>query len=85
MKIYLDNIDITEDIQKQTPVPHLSGGVYPNMGTKWYNMLSIVQNHPELATSFSKGGLHSFRIEDAPGYGFSAKVILRLCYSARNS
>ena len=56
MKIYLDNIDITEDIQKQTPVPHLSGGVYPNMGTKWYNMLSIVQNHPELATSFSKGG-----------------------------
>lgn len=85
MRIYLDNVDITGDLMKQTEVPNLSGGVYPNMGKKWYNLLPIIEKHTELKPFFSSGGLHHLKIEDDPGYEFKAKIILRMCYSARNS
>lgn len=85
MKYYLDGVDVTADIEAQTPLPNLQGGVYPNDRTKWYDLLSIVNKHPELRTSFfGKGGLHTFRIEGATTDSYDAKIILRLTYSARN-
>lgn len=85
MIILLDDVDITDDIQAQASIPNLSGGVYPNTGTRWFNLIPIIQNHPELTSFFSSGGLHTLKIQDDPGYQFDAKIILRLCYSARNS
>lgn len=85
MKIFLDSVNITADIQAQTPIPDLQGGVYPNIGTKWYDLIRIVANHGELSNFFSSGGLHRLDIQDDDGSEFNAKMILRLTYSARNS
>lgn len=85
MKIFLDDVDITNDIQTQTTIPHLQGGVYPNTGTKWYDLIRIVDNHSELSNFFSSGGLHRLDIQDENGGDFTAKIMLRLTYSARNS
>ena len=85
MKISLDGTDITADIQKQTNIPNLLGGVYPNEGTKWYNFMPIIANHAELKSFFSTGGLHKLEIVDETGTEFDARIILRLTYSARNS
>lgn len=86
MKVLLDGVDITADILKQSPGFNLQGGVFPNASTRWFNFLAIAANHPELKDIiFSQGGLHSLTIEDDPAYTFEAKLILRLCYSARNS
>lgn len=85
MKIFLDQIDITSDILSQTNIPNTSGGIFPNAGTKWYNLIPIAANHPELNNLFSTGGLHKLSVESEDGSDFSAKIILRLCYSSRNS
>lgn len=86
MRYYLDDVDVTADIETQSPIPNLDGGVYPNTRTKWYNLLKIVNAHPELKESFfGKGGLHTFKIVGDGGYQYDAKIILRMTYSARNS
>lgn len=85
MKILLDNVDITADIMKQANIPNLAGGVYPNTGTTWYNLLPIVEAHAELKDLWSKGGLRHLVIQGDASDRFDAKIILRLCYSARNS
>lgn len=87
MKFLLDGVDITQDIMKQTNIPSTSGGVYPNMGTKWYNFFPIIQAHQsELGDFFSRGGLHSLQVVGDNGTTvFDVKMILRMCYSARNS
>lgn len=85
MKILLDGVDITADIMAQANIPNLSGGVYPDMGTRWYNLIPIVEKHAELADFFSKGGLHQLSVEGDAGYEFEVRAIFRLCYAARNS
>lgn len=86
MNYYLDDVDITADINAQFPIPNLDGGVYPDVRTKWFNLLKIVNAHPELKESFfGKGGLHAFKIVGDGGYQYDAKIILRMTYSARNS
>lgn len=86
MNYYLDDVDVTADIEKQTKIPNLDGGVYPNARTKWYNLLTIINAYPELKKSFfGKGGLHTFKIIGDAGYEYRAKIILRATYSARNS
>lgn len=85
MRFTLDDVDITSDIQAQTPISNSNGGIYPNIGTKWYNLIPIVQNHPELSDFFSKGGLRVLKVIDQEGKEFNVKIILRLAYSARNS
>lgn len=85
MNYYLDDIDITADINAQFPLPNLDGGVYPDTRTKWYDLLKIISAHSKLKESFfSKGGLHTFKIVGDAGYQFEAKIILRMTYSARN-
>lgn len=86
MNYFLDDVDVTADINAQTTLPNLKGGVYPNDRTKWYNLLKIINAHPELQRSFfGKGGLHTFKIVGDAGDSYEAKIILRATYSARNS
>lgn len=86
MNYYLDDVDITADINAQAQIPNLDGGIYPNDRTKWYNLLKIVDAHPELQKSFfGKGGLHTFKIVGDAAQQYEAKIILRATYSARNS
>lgn len=85
MKFYLDGVDITAAIAKQATVADTDGGVYPNEGTKWFDMLAIInQNHTLQNIFFGRGGLHTFKIQNDAGYQFEAKIILRITYSARN-
>lgn len=86
MKFYLDGVDITKAIAKQATVADTDGGVYPNDGTKWFDMLAIINQSEELKQNdfFGKGGLHVFKVEGDAGYTFTAKIILRMTYSARN-
>lgn len=84
MKFYLDGVDITTEINKQATVADTDGGVYPNEGTKWFDMLGIINQKPELADFFGKGGLHVLKIQNDAGYQYDAKIILRATYSARN-
>lgn len=85
MKILLDGVDITAEILAQADIPNLSGGIYPDSGTRWYNLIPIVAKHPELESFFSKGGLHKLSIQGDAGYEFEARAIFRICYAARNS
>lgn len=85
MRFYLDGVDVSAQIAKQATVSDTDGGVYPDEGTKWFDMLAIINQNPTLkANFFGKGGLHTFRVEGDAGYGFTAKIILRATYSARN-
>ena len=85
MKFFLDGIDVTEQIAKQADVSDTDGGVYPNDGTKWFDMLAIINQNSVLSQQFfSKGGLHTFTIQNDTGFQFDAKIILRATYSARN-
>lgn len=84
MQVLLDNVDITADINKQAVIANTDGGVYPNDRTKWFDLLSIINNHSEFADFFGKGGLHTIKLVGDPGYGFTAKMIIRATYSARN-
>lgn len=84
MQILLDGVDVTADINKQAIIPNTDGGVYPNDRTKWFDMLGIINNHPELGDFFGKGGLHTLKIVGDPAYNFIAKIVLRATYSARN-
>lgn len=86
MRFYLDGVDVTEQIAKQAVVSDTDGGVYPDEGTKWFDMLAIInQNESLKANFFGKGGLHTFKVQNDAGYSFTAKIILRMTYSARNS
>lgn len=84
MKIWLDDVDITDDLMAQYKIPNISGGIYPNKGTKWYNLLPIIENHSELKKMFSSGGLHTIKITGEEAFEFKAKIIMRIAYSARN-
>lgn len=84
MEIYLDDVDITADINRQATISNADGGVYPNDRTKWFDLLAIINNHPELGDFFGKGGLHTLKLRGDPAYGFDAKMIIRMTYSARN-
>lgn len=85
MKFFLDGIEVTDEIAKQAVVADTDGGVYPDDGRKWFDMLSIINQNPLLKENFfSKGGLHVFTIQNDAGYQFDAKIILRATYSARN-
>lgn len=86
MNYYLDDVDITADLNAQYRIPNLDGGVYPDGRTKWFNLLPIINKNPQLKDSFfGKGGLHTFKIVGDAGYQYEAKIILRMTYSARNS
>lgn len=85
MKFFLDGIEVTEQINTQAVVSDTDGGVYPNEGTKWFDMLGIINQNPTLKENFfSKGGLHTFTIQNDAGFQFDAKLILRATYSSRN-
>lgn len=85
MKFFLDGIDITTQIAKQATVADTDGGVYPDDGTKWFDMLAIINQNDTLKDLFfNKGGLHVLKIQNDAGYQFDAKIILRATYSARN-
>lgn len=85
MKFLLDGIDITAAMNKQYVVADTDGGVYPDNGTKWFDMLAIINQDPTLTELFfNKGGLHTFTVQNDVGYQFDAKIILRATYSARN-
>lgn len=84
MQILLDGVDVTADINKVATISTTDGGVYPNDRTKWFDMLYIIDKHPELNDFFGKGGLHTLKIVGDPAYNFTAKIILRATYSARN-
>lgn len=86
MKYLLDNVDITSLMQMVGAPNDTYGGVYPNDGTKWFDLLYIIDRTPELSReAFQRGGLHTFTIVDDADRVYDAKIILRATYSARNS
>lgn len=85
MRFYLDGIDVTAQMAKQAVVSDTDGGVYPDEGTKWFDMLALVNQNSFLKEKFfSSGGLHVFKIVNDAGYQFDAKIILRMNYTARS-
>ena len=85
MKFFLDGIDISAELAKQATIADTDGGVYPDEGTKWFDLLGIINQNPTLQDSFfNKGGLHVLKIQNDAGYQYTAKIILRATYSARN-
>lgn len=86
MRYYIDDVDVTAQVNAQFNIPNVNGGVYPDSGTTWFNLLKIVNNTPALkATFFSKGGLHKFTIQSDNRQDFKVKMLCRSHYSIRNN
>lgn len=86
MRYCIDDVDVTESINHQFNVPNVDGGVYPDAGTTWFDLLKVVNDTPALKnTFFSKGGLHKFTIKSESGQDFDIKMLSRSHYSVRNS
>lgn len=89
IKIFLDDVDITADLQKQYPLPASAdvNAVLPdNSRSKWWDLMAAISAHPELRDNFfnNEVGVHSFTIQDTSGKAVSARVLLRMKYTSRN-
>lgn len=85
MKYFIDDVDVTAQINSQFTVPNPDGGVYPSQGTQWFDLLKIINDTPALKDKFfSTGGLHKFTIKSENGQDFNVKMLSRSHYSVRN-
>lgn len=85
MRYFIDDIEVTDQINAQFTIPNVNGGVYPNSSTQWYDMLKIVNAVPALKSKFySSGGLHKFTIKTENRQDFNGKILIRSHYSVRN-
>lgn len=85
IRVYLDNHDITDNLNKQYPLPDHPAGILPDDSAgKWYNLLRVINEVPELKANYFQGGLHRMLIVDTSGRQFEVKVLLRSKYSAVN-
>ena len=84
--VYLDNIDITDSLNKQYPLPSaLAPGVFPdNNHNHWWDLWTCIQNNATLKSNYQNYAVHLLQIQDSNGGTYNAKLILRTKYTARN-
>lgn len=83
--VYLDDVDITSDLNSQYPLPTALGGIFPDAsGRKWWDLLRCINKHSDLKNKFFQGGVHIMKVV-SNGEEFKVKLLLRVNYSARNS
>lgn len=84
LHISIDNVDITDQLNKQYPLPNTTTGIAPGVGRgQWYDLLQVISDTPALQAYF-EGGMHRFTIVDDSGRTYKAKLVLRAKYTSRN-
>lgn len=88
ISVHLDDIDITEDLNRQHKLPaDLYDGVYPgDKRNQYYDLLPCIAAHEELKNNFFENdvGLHRLVIQDTSGAEHTVKLYLSMKYNSRN-
>lgn len=88
IKVFLDGTDITADLNSQYALPSSTkSGIFPDRSrSRWWDLLSAINAHPELRDTFFNNdiGIHSLKIQDTSGSTFTARILLRSKYTSRN-
>lgn len=88
LQIFLDDIDITADLNAQHRLPAgLYDGVYPGKGrNEWFDLLPVISNHPELKRNFfnDNNAIHCLTITNPDNRETTVRVLLSMKYSSRN-
>lgn len=88
IKVFLDDTDITADLNKQYALPaNSNSGIFPDRSrSRWWDLLPAISAHPELQENFFNNdiGIHSLKIQDTSGKTFTARILLRTKYTSRN-
>lgn len=85
IKVYLDDQDITDSLNKQYPLPIGPEGILPDASAgKWYDLLRCISDNSTLKAQYFQGGVHRMKIVDTTGRQFEVKLLTRSKYSARN-
>ena len=89
IKVFLDDIDITADLNAQYALPASAdiNAVLPDTSrSKWWDLMEAISNHAELRDNFFNDdtGVHALTIQDTSGKAVSARVLLRMKYTSRN-
>ena len=83
-RIFLDNVDITEDLREQQGGSTLdSVGQFVPAGPDWFDLMLAISKHDTLKNSFFTSNIHTLTIESDSGAS-SAKMFIKAKYSARN-
>lgn len=87
--IFLDDVDITADLNKQHPLPTgLYDGIYPGRGRNdYYDLLACIAAHPELKDDFfnDNSAVHYLTIANTDtATEYTVRLLLSMKYSARN-
>lgn len=89
IQVFLDGQDITAILNSQHALPASasSNGIFPSANRNdWWDLLPAISANPTLKENFfnSDIGVHTLNIVDSSGASFTARVLLRAKYSARN-